>query len=56
MTTIEADTSRMELAEFYEEIDSILRWVAENSMGEYVKVDQINDKLLDLRLRLPATV
>lgn len=47
-----ADQVSMLAEELVAEIDSLLEFVANNSIGEYVKTDQMNDVLLDVRQKI----
>lgn len=50
------DTVPMEPnSELIEAIEAILEFVSKNTMGDYIKRDEINDQLLDLRQKVAAT-
>ena len=50
-----ADQVSMQTDDLIAEIDLLLEFVANNSIGEYVKIDQMSDVLLDFRQKIANT-
>ena len=48
------DEVTMDTDELVKEIDAMLQFLADNSIGEYVKIDDMSDVLLDFRQKVSS--